>query len=130
MTTAHLERIADVAAGDARIVIGMLRNAAREAVQRGCDQLTDEIIAAAEPETKAEPQQKGVEKLIAAQRILYDIIDERGEVAPGELYEMYCERVNDLKTKRTVRNYPQKLEHYNLIESESENRGRMYRRVS
>lgn len=130
VTTAQLEWIADAAAGDARIAIGILRNAAREATERGCDQLTDEIIADAEPETKAELQQKNIEKLTADQRILYDIIDERDEITPSDLYEAYRKRADDPKTERTVRNYLQKLEHYNLIVAEGENRGRMYRAPS
>lgn len=42
----------------------------------------------------------------------------------------YRERADDPKTERTVRNHLQKLEHYNLITAEGENRGRMYRAVS
>jgi Cdc6-like AAA superfamily ATPase len=48
-------------------------------------------------------------------------------VSPGALYEAYCERVDDAKTKRTVRNYCSKLEQYNLILAEGQKRGRRYR---
>jgi hypothetical protein len=58
--------------------------------------------------------------------VLYDIITERGEVAPGVLYEAYTERVDDPKTKQTMRNYLQKLEHYNLITAVGDDGGREY----
>jgi hypothetical protein len=37
------------------------------------------------------------------------------------------ERVDEPKTKRTIRNYCSKLEQYNLIRAEGQKRGRRYR---
>jgi orc1/cdc6 family replication initiation protein len=130
ITTAQLETIAEGAAGDARVAIGILRGAAREASQAGADRITDAHIEAAIPEAKAEIKQKTEAKLTTHQRILYDIIVAEGEVAAGDLYTAYCDRADEPMTQRTVRNYLQKLRHYHLIQAEGENRGRVYQPVS
>jgi len=122
----QLERIADAAAGDARVAIGILRNAAREANRRDLTRITADLVAEAIPEAQAEVQQSNVAKLNDHQRVLYDIVENHGEIDPGELYGQYRERVSDPRTNRTVRNYLQKMAHYNLIEATGEGRGRTY----
>jgi Cdc6-like AAA superfamily ATPase len=68
-----------------------------------------------------------LEKLTPHQHVVYEIIAEADTVSPGELYDSYRDRVDDPKTKRTVRNYCSKLEQYNLIRAEGQKRGRRYR---
>ena len=126
----QLARIADAAAGDARVAIGILRNAALQAERNSADRITPAAISAAIPEAKAEVRQKNVETLTPHQQELYEIITTHGDIAPGELYDQYCERVDEPKTKRTVRNYLTKMCQYNLIAAEGQNRGRTYRAVS
>jgi orc1/cdc6 family replication initiation protein len=123
----HLEHIADAAAGDARIAIGILRNAARDAERAGQDELTADLVEAAVPEARQQVRQANLETLTDHQRVLYDIIEEHGEIDPGELYGQYQERVADPKTKRTVRNHLQKMVHYDLIVADGEKRARTYR---
>jgi len=130
VTTDQLTTIADAAAGDARVAIGILRTAANRADQHNKESISNQSIREAVPEAKAEIKQKHTEKLTPDQRTLYDIIVNRGDIASGELYERYTDRVSDPKTKRMVRNYLQKLRHYNLIIAEGENRGRTYQPVS
>jgi orc1/cdc6 family replication initiation protein len=130
VTTSQLETIADTAAGDARVAIGILRIAARRADQHDMESIPDHIIETAGPEAKAEITRKNTEKLTPDQQALYEIIAECGGVASGELYERYRDRVSEPKTKRMVRNYLQKLRHYNLVIAEGDNRGRTYRPVS
>lgn len=125
----QLERIAEAAAGDARIAISILRHAAREADRRGATRITPDLVEAAIPEAQAAVQQSNLEKLTDHQRVLYDIVEEHGEVDPGELYGQYRERVSDPRTNRTVRNYLQKMAHYDLVEATGEGRGRTYRLV-
>lgn len=115
---------------DARIAIGSLRAAARDADEQGLDRITDDLIEEGIPEAQAEIRQKHVQKLTEHQRVLYDIIVERGEIAPGELYEAYCERVDDPKTRRMVRNHLQKMQRYNLVQADGESRSRTYSLVS
>jgi orc1/cdc6 family replication initiation protein len=124
---AGLRYIADAAAGDARVAIGVLRTAAREAQGSGLDHVPVEIIEQAVPEGKSELKRKDLERLTPHQRVVYEIVAGAEEVTPGALYDEYCGRVDEPKTKRTVRNYCAKLEQYNLIEAEGKNRGREYR---
>jgi orc1/cdc6 family replication initiation protein len=125
-----LERIADAAAGDARVAIGVLRNAARAAEREGLDRIPTSVVEETIPDARAEVRQKNVEALTPHQRALYEIVRERGEVDPGALYEAYCDRVDDPRTKRTMRNHLSKRVHYNLAVAAAENRGRTYRAVT
>ncbi len=124
---ADLRYIADAAAGDARIAITTLRAAAREAERRGVDSLPSEVIREAVPEAREEIQRKSLDQLKSHQKVLYEIIEEYGEIDPGELYGVYQERVSDPKSNRTIRTYLNKLATYDLIVAEGENRGRTYR---
>jgi orc1/cdc6 family replication initiation protein len=126
----RLETIADHAAGDARVAIGILRNATQLAVQNGFDELTDTVIRKAIPEAKTEIKQQTTEKLTEHQQIIYEIIMESGTIGGGELYEKYCEQVGDPKTQRTMRNYVTKLGQYNLVAAEGSTKDRLYRPVA
>lgn len=123
----ELTLIADAAAGDARIAISVLRNAARLADQTGHTEITTDTVHRAVPEGRNEVRQKTVEQLNPHQRTLYEILQAEGELPPGELYDRYTERVDDPKTKRTVRNYLSKMDHYRLVAADGKNRARTYR---
>jgi orc1/cdc6 family replication initiation protein len=123
----QLALIADGAAGDARVAIGILRNAARRADQEGADTITNDILHDAIPGGKQEVRQKAVSQLTPHQHALYEILQDKGELSPGDLYEYYTERVDEPKTKRTVRNYLSKMDQYRLVVSEGKNRARTYR---
>ena len=75
-------------------------------------------------------KQKTIETLTPHQQQLYEILTDYGSISPGELYERYCEQVDEPKTKRTMRNYLTKMCQYNLIVADGQNRGRTYRPVS
>jgi len=55
--------MADAAAGDARIAIGILRTAARYADRDAEGKITREVITEAIPEAKSEIHQKSLDKL-------------------------------------------------------------------
>lgn len=122
----EIELIADKAAGDARVAIGTLRNATQVARQHGHDKITSEVIGEAVSETNSEIRQRTTDKLTEHQQTLYDIIQETSEITPSELYDQYTERVDDPKTKRTMRNHLEKLEQYNLIMSHGNTKARTY----
>jgi orc1/cdc6 family replication initiation protein len=122
-----MELIADKAAGDARKAIGILRNAAQTASYNNLDTIPHSVIEDSVSETKSEIQQKTIGKLTDDQRVLYEILTEDEEIDPATLYDQYTDRVDDAKSKRMVRNYLAKLEHYNLIVSEGQTKGRIYR---
>ncbi|MFQ3275500.1 MAG: orc1/cdc6 family replication initiation protein [Candidatus Nanohaloarchaea archaeon] len=121
-----LRRIAVRARGDARIAINSLRIAAEEAEKDDLEEIPEDVIDESIPEAEEENKSKSKEKLNKHQRVLYDIIEEEGEIKPGELYEQYEEEVEEPKVKRTLRKYLSKMDHYRLIDSEGEGRWRKY----
>lgn len=122
----ELELIADEAAGDARVAIGILRKAAQNYDQEGHETIDREMIEENTPKAREELRQKNLDQLNTHQQVLHDIIEEHSEIEPPELYEEYRGRVTDPKTNRTVRNYLSKMEHYNLIEAKGDKRARTY----
>jgi len=105
-------------------------NAAQTAKYDREDHISRRLVDDVVPEAKAELQRKTVEKLSTEQRLLYDIITDHDEIAAGELYDRYCERSEDPKSQRMVRNYLSKLKQYNLIGDKGETKGRSYHSVS
>lgn len=125
----QLEQIATAADGDARVAIGILRNAARKADDTGADTITDEMITEAVPHAEQEIRQKSVDKLSDHQKILYDIISDQDTIQPRDLYDAYEEEVDDPRSERMLRKYLNKMEHYNLINAEGDGRWRQYTAV-
>ena len=126
----QLATVADAAAGDARVALSILRTAARHAHQHYEAQITDETIESAMPAARAKRHETDVDTLTPHQRTLYEIVEERGEIAPNELYETYRERMDEPKTDRTVRNYLSKMDQYDVIEAVGTSRNRTYHSVS
>ncbi|MFC4552017.1 MULTISPECIES: Cdc6/Cdc18 family protein [Halorussus] len=126
----QLATIADAAAGDARVALSILRTAARQAHRNYESRITDEIVESAMPRARAERHRKDVDTLTPHQRTLYEIVEERGEISPSELYEEYRSRTDDPKTDRTVRNYLSKMDQYDVIRAEGTSRNRTYHSVS
>lgn len=86
--------------GDARVGIEALRVAARRADQQRMEAMSDAVIESSVSETKVEIRHRIVEMFTDHQQALYDVITDRGEVAPSKLYEAYRERVDDSKSAR------------------------------
>jgi Cdc6-like AAA superfamily ATPase len=122
----QLDQLADAAAGNARDAITFLRQAAQEAEWAGREAITSEHIRTAIPAARDNLRQRSLDKLSEDQRLIYDVLLEHGSLMPKEIHERYTARVENPKTKRTVRKYLRKLEHYNLIESEGEGPSRQY----
>jgi orc1/cdc6 family replication initiation protein len=130
ITPVQLELIAETAAGDARVGLEVLRVAARQAEHQGLDTIPDDVIRNAVPEAESEIRKRNVDVLTEHQRVLYEVITDYGEIAPSNLYAEYRNRVDDPKSDRMVRNYLRKMERYNLVRAEGQNRGRTYHSVS
>ena len=126
----RLTTIANNAAGDARVAIGILRKAARAAKKNNFNEIPEQVIRNVVPEAKTEIKQKTVSRLTPHQQALYEIITETDKIGAQNLHEEYRCRVADPKTQRMVRNYLSKLEHYNLIASEGNTKARIYRAVA
>jgi len=130
ITDEQLYSVADSAAGDARLAIGILRTAASTADRENHDRITDEILGDAATAAKTQIRQKSLDSLTPHQRIVYDIIKEEGSQSPTEIYDKYVDEVEDPRTKRTVRTYLSKMSQYNLLVADGTSRDRQYSLVS
>jgi orc1/cdc6 family replication initiation protein len=130
ITDEQLYSIADAAAGDARLAIGILRTAASTADRETHDRITDEVLSDAATAARTQIRQKSLDSLTPHQRIVYDIIKDDGPLSPTEIYEEYVEEVEDPRTKRTVRTYLSKMSQYNLLVAEGTSRDRQYTLVT
>jgi orc1/cdc6 family replication initiation protein len=126
ITDEQLYAIADAAAGDARLAIGILRTAASMADRENHDAITDSLLDDAAADARTELRQKSLESLTPHQRAVYDIIADCGPIGPSEVYDRYVEEVDDPRTKRTVRNYLSKMSQYNLLTADGTSRDRQY----
>ncbi len=122
----QLYRIADAAAGDARLAIGILRAAASKADRKNCDRITDDILLDAAEDARAQIKQKSLDSLTPHQRVVYDLVRDHGPLGPSEIHERYLEEVDEPRTLRTVRTYLSKMTQYNLLEAEGTSRDREY----
>ena len=121
ITERQLERIADAAAGNARDAIGALGKAARAARGNSADTISDEFVKFGIKQIQDEVR-KPIGEFSPHHQTLYTIVEEEGEVTWGELFEQYCERMDDPKTKRTMRKYRTKLAYYDHLEELEEGR--------
>lgn len=126
VTDSQLARMAQAACGNARDTIGILRSAARRAERDGSEHIRDEDIEEAIPEARAELRQKSLDRLSSHQLAVYQVLRDAAELMPKEIHARYEERVEEPKSKRTVRKYLGKLEQYNLVESEGRGPSRTY----
>ena len=126
VTDEQLYRIADAAAGDARLAIGILRTAASAADRENRERITDDILLDAAEDARAQIKQTSLDSLTPHQRVVYDIVRDHGPLGPSEIHERYTEEVDDPRTKRTVRTYLSKMAQYNLLEAEGTSRDREY----
>nr|WP_305148810.1 Cdc6/Cdc18 family protein [Halobellus inordinatus] len=122
-----VDYIADVAAGDARHAITLLRRAVRDAVESGDETLTGDHVRKVREDAREEIHDRNVDTLGTHQRHLYEIIKDAGEISAKDLHARYEGRVADPRAKSTRRKYLQSLEHYKLIESAGSTRARRYR---
>ncbi|ELZ38526.1 Orc1-type DNA replication protein [Halorubrum saccharovorum DSM 1137] len=126
ITDDQLFQIADAAAGDARLAIGMLRSAASTADRENHEDITNDILLDAAEDARAQINQKSLDSLTPHQRVVYDIVRDHGPLGPSEIHDRYTEAVDDPRTKRTVRAYLSKMTQYNLLEADGSSRDREY----
>ena len=126
ITDDQVYRIADAAAGDARLAIGILRTAAGKADREQCERITDDILLEAATDARARIKQKSLEALTPHQRAVYDVVRDHGPLSPNDIHARYVDHVEDPRTHRTVRTYLSKMEQYNLLESDGTSRDRVY----
>ncbi|MFC7116553.1 Cdc6/Cdc18 family protein [Natronoarchaeum sp. GCM10025703] len=122
----QLYRIADAAAGDARLAIGILRTAASTADRENHERITDGLLRDAAGDARAQIRQKSLDSLTPHQQVVYEIVREHGPLGPSEIHDRYSEEIDDPRTKRTIRTYLSKMAQYNLLEAAGTSRDREY----
>ncbi|WP_181693273.1 Cdc6/Cdc18 family protein [Natronomonas sp. LN261] len=122
-----LEEIAEVAAGDARVAIRTLAEAAKCA-DRESRQIRSDDVEQANVDALDSLLQVVISKLTRHQRVLYyamrDGDQERWSIS--ELHDVYADEVDNPRTKKTVKRYLKKMAHYEAVGFEGEARGREY----
>jgi orc1/cdc6 family replication initiation protein len=126
VTDEQLYRIADAAAGDARLAIGILRAAASTADRENRERITDDVLLNAAEDARAQIRQKSLDSLTPHQRVVFEVVRDHGPLGPAEIHDRYAEQVEDPRTQRTVRSYLSKMAQYNLLEAEGSSRDREY----
>jgi Cdc6-like AAA superfamily ATPase len=121
--------IADLAAGDARLAIALLRRAAERAETEGLDSLSPGLVEAVSDSATTEVHDRNVALLSTQQRLLYEIISESGRISAAELHSRYEERSSSPKARSTRRRYLSSLERYGLIEQHGATRDSSYEPV-
>ncbi|WP_135306381.1 Cdc6/Cdc18 family protein [Haloarcula amylovorans] len=121
-----LTKIADLAAGNARHAIALLRRSARQAEQNGCEltaSVVSENIEGIEADMRAHRERYwGTHKLA-----LLDIIRDADEVDVSTLHNRYEAAVQSPKAKSTRRKYLAFLKRYDAIESDGNGPATVYR---
>ena len=123
----QLYKIADAAAGDARLAIGILRTAASIADRANREEITDASLLDAAEDARVQIKRKSIDSLTPHQRTVYEIVKRDGPLEPSEIFERYEQEVDSPRTKRTVRNYLSKMAQYNILEATGTTRSRIYR---
>jgi orc1/cdc6 family replication initiation protein len=129
VTDDQLYRVADAAAGDARLAIGMLRTAASKATRENHERITDDVLLDAAEDARAQIRQKSLDSLTPHQHVVYEVVRDHGPLGPSAIHDRYTDEVEDPRTKRTVRTYLSKMAQYNLLEAEGTSRDREYSAV-
>jgi len=114
-----LERIAAIAAGDARVAIQLLRNTAHSAELVGEQRITPDSLAREWRHAKAATQARALEALTEDHRLLYRIVAQQTAVTSGRLWQAYVHRCAEVKRKplalRTFSNYANRLVQAGLL---------------
>ena len=118
-----IERIAELADGDARIAIQMLRKSAENAELEGKRKISEEDIEKAWESFRKQRQSYLLSKLNRDQNILYEIIEQNPGIESSEIYREYERRAKRSGLKaiapRTVRKYLRKFIELGLVRVEN-----------
>lgn len=123
-------KIADIAAGDARRAIAILRRAADHVETKELRELTLDIVVGVVEDADAEIRERRVRSLGTHQRLLYKIINDAGEIDASALHAQYEARSEAPKSRPSRRRYLSSLRRYNLIETTGAASATEYRSLS
>jgi len=121
-TISILEKIADLAAGDARITIQTLRNSAAISEKLGRSKIAEEDVDRGYEEVKEIKRKYYLERLTPHHKLIVDIIRQNPQTSTDNLYNIYklkCEKLSLLaKSSRTFTNYVKELVELGYLKSE------------
>lgn len=123
----QLFRIAESSGGDARVAVNSLRLAAREAERKELEEVTEEVLEEAVSNAHNETRVDSLERLNDHQKTAFEILKDEGEMQIGELYDIYQEKVENSKSRRTLLRYLKKMESYDIIETQGMTSSATYR---
>lgn len=121
---AQLERIADGAGGSARRAVQSLRSAVELGEERGHTEVTETDVDDCFAHAMDRIREQLLASLSREHHIVYQVIRDAGEegIRPPALLEEYQERSTNPRGAQQVRTYREKLERYELVESEGSTR--------
>jgi Cdc6-like AAA superfamily ATPase len=122
----QLKTIAESAGGDARIALNSLRLAAQDAENQGARRITEEIVESSVSDAHENNQLISLERLNRHQKAVYRALSQEGKMSMSDIAEEYRTRVDDSKSRRTLRRYLNKMESYGFVDAEGMNKGRVY----
>jgi len=121
-TIAILEKIADLAAGDARIAIQSLRNAASIVEKSIRSKISEEDVEKGYEEIKEIKRKYYLERLTPHHKLIVDIVRKNPQISSENLYDVYkleCNRLSlNSKSGRTFSNYVKELVELGYLKSE------------
>jgi len=121
-----LPYIADLAAGDARAGITLLRNAVERASALEAATVTTNIVDEVEGDAYADMHMHRVQEMGTDKRLLYEIIQEAGEIDAGTLHSRYENQAQNPVTRSTRRKYLGRLRESDLVDTEGSGKGKRY----
>lgn len=114
-----LGRIAELAAGDARVAIHTLKNAAYYAQKDSAEKITESHATRGWNEIRETNRNHLLNQLTHHHRLLYDVILAKGKLLSNELWKLYLEKckANDTKpiATRTFPEYVNELRDMGLV---------------
>jgi len=112
-TVPILEKIADLAAGDARVAIQLARTAAIIAEESSKSRISEEDVEKGYEEVKEIREKYYLERLTPHHRLIVDIVKKNPRISSGSFYNAYnseCIKVSlNPKSSRTFSNYVKEL---------------------
>lgn len=121
-----LRYIADLAAGDARRGIAVLRASVEVATSESRERLDRSVVDEAKGSARDAIRQSRVRQLDTDKRLLYELVRDAGRLDGGTLHERYESEAQDPVARSTRRKYLGRLEDYELLESNGKGRGTEY----
>ncbi|WP_338906511.1 orc1/cdc6 family replication initiation protein [Salinibaculum marinum] len=122
-----IDYIADLAVGNARTAIALLRRAAEAASADECP-ITSGLVDDVQEEALADVRDRHIRSLGTHQRAIFEIIREAGSsgIRATDLHGRYASRVQEPRGQSMRRRYLNSLERYGLIEQAGTGRGTRY----